>query len=122
VVTEPRLPSRLRQGLKIESGLNDGICVPLLLIALAAADVEDNSTSGHHAISIVAEQIGYGILGGVAAGLAAALVVAIAHPRNLITGSRLQVIPVAAAGLLSGARGLVLRAPLFRRELVTFWP
>jgi NhaP-type Na+/H+ or K+/H+ antiporter len=46
VVTEPRLPSRIRQGLNIESGLNDGICVPLLLIALAAAEVEDNVTKG----------------------------------------------------------------------------
>ena len=51
VVTEPRLPSRIRQGLNVESGLNDGICVPLLLIALAVADVEDKSTSGHHALT-----------------------------------------------------------------------
>jgi NhaP-type Na+/H+ or K+/H+ antiporter len=29
VVTEPRLPSLIRQGLNVESGLNDGICVPL---------------------------------------------------------------------------------------------
>ena len=35
VVTDPRLPSRIRQGLNVESGLNDGICVPLLFIALA---------------------------------------------------------------------------------------
>ena len=35
VVTLPELPSRIRQGLNVESGLNDGICVPLLLIALA---------------------------------------------------------------------------------------
>ena len=42
VVSEPRLPSRIRQGLNVESGLNDGICVPLLLIFLAAADVESN--------------------------------------------------------------------------------
>ena len=102
VVTEPRLPSRIRQGLNVESGLNDGICVPLLLIALAAADVEDKSTSGHHALSIVAEQIGYGILGGVAAGLAAAAAVAFAYRRDLISGSWLQVIPVAAAGLAYG--------------------
>ncbi len=34
VVTEPRLPSRIRQGLNVESGLNDGICVPLLFIVL----------------------------------------------------------------------------------------
>ena len=102
VVSEPRLPSRIRQGLNVESGLNDGICVPLLLIALAAADVEDNSASGQHAIRIVAEQIGYGIAGGLTAGLAAAAVVAIAYRRDLITGSWLQVIPVAGGGLAYG--------------------
>src|ERR1700759_771934 len=75
VVTEPRLPSRIRQGLNVESGLNDGICVPLLLIALAAADGEDTAAPTHHAVRIVLEQIGYGVLGGVAAGLAATLVV-----------------------------------------------
>ncbi len=102
VVTEPRLPSRIRQGLNVESGLNDGICVPLLLIALAAADVEDNSATSQHAIRIVAEQIGYGILGGVAAGLAAAAVVAIGYRRNLVSESWLQVVPVAGAGLAYG--------------------
>ena len=35
VVTDMRLPSRVRQSLNVESGLNDGICVPLLFIALA---------------------------------------------------------------------------------------
>jgi NhaP-type Na+/H+ or K+/H+ antiporter len=102
VVTEPRLPSRIRQGLNVESGLNDGICVPLLLIALAAADVEDKSASGHHALTIVVEEIGYGVLGGVAAGLAAAAIVAFGSRRNLIAGSWLQVIPVAGAGLAYG--------------------
>ncbi len=102
VVTEPRLPSRIRQGLNVESGLNDGICVPLLLIALAVADVEDKAVTGHHAVSIVAEEIGYGILGGVVAGLAAAAVVAIGSRRDLISGSWLQVIPVAGAGLAYG--------------------
>jgi NhaP-type Na+/H+ or K+/H+ antiporter len=102
VVTEPRLPSRIRQGLNVESGLNDGICVPLLLIALAAADVEDKTATSHRAVSIVTEQIGCGILGGVAAGLAAAAVVAIGYRRNLISGSWLQVIPIAGAGLAYG--------------------
>lgn len=102
VVTEPRLPSRIRQGLNVESGLNDGICVPLLLIALAAAEVDVNVETGHHALSIVAEEIGYGILGGVAAGLAAAAVVWFGTRRDLITGSWLQVIPIAAAALAYG--------------------
>ena len=33
----PPLAVRIRQGLNVESGLNDGICVPLLFIALALA-------------------------------------------------------------------------------------
>jgi sodium/hydrogen antiporter len=102
VVTEPRLPSRIRQGLNVESGLNDGICVPLLLIALAVADVEEKTTSGQHALRVVAEEIGYGIVGGAAAGLAAAAVVAVAYRRDLITGSWLQAIPIAGAGLAYG--------------------
>ncbi len=102
VVTEPRLPSRIRQGLNVESGLNDGICVPLLLIALAAADVEEKAASSHHAIRIVLEEIGYGILGGIATGLAAAAVVAFADRRDLIAGSWLQVIPIAGAALAYG--------------------
>ena len=102
VVTEPRLPSRIRQGLNVESGLNDGICVPLLLIALAAADVEQKTTTSHHALAIVAEEIGYGILGGVVAGLIAAAVVAVGYRRKLISGPWLQVIPIAGAGLAYG--------------------
>ena len=43
VVTDPRVPSRVRQGLNVESGLNDGICVPLLLIAIAIAGTQEGA-------------------------------------------------------------------------------
>jgi len=99
VVSEPRLPSRVRQGLNVESGLNDGICVPLLLIALAAADVEHQASMSHHAVSIVGEQLGYGVLGGLAAAAATVAVVLVAYRRNLVTGSWLQIVPIAGAGL-----------------------
>jgi sodium/hydrogen antiporter len=102
VVTEPRLPSRIRQGLNVESGLNDGICVPLLLIALTTANVEEHLSSSHHAVTIVAEEIGYGILGGVVAGVLVARVLAIADRRDLITGAWRQVVPVSGAALAYG--------------------
>jgi NhaP-type Na+/H+ or K+/H+ antiporter len=102
VVSEPRLPSRIRQGLNVESGLNDGICVPLLLIVLAWADVESDVSSAHHAVVIVLEEIGYGIVGGIAAGALATAVVVLAYRRGLVTGSWLQVIPVASAALAYG--------------------
>jgi NhaP-type Na+/H+ or K+/H+ antiporter len=102
VVTDPRLPSRIRQGLNVESGLNDGICVPLLFIVLAAADVESHVASGHHAISIVAEEIGYGILGGAGAGLLLSAVVRLGRRHDLIADSWLQIMPVAGAALAYG--------------------
>jgi NhaP-type Na+/H+ or K+/H+ antiporter len=102
VVTEPRLPSRIRQGLNVESGLNDGICVPLLFIVLASAEVESDIASGHRAITIIAEEIGYGIVGGLGAGALVSALVAVAGRRGLITGPWLQVIPVAGATFAYG--------------------
>ena len=40
VVTLPSLPSRIRQGLNVESGLNDGLCVPVFVTVLAVASTE----------------------------------------------------------------------------------
>jgi len=102
VVTLPELPSRIRQGLNVESGLNDGICVPLLLIALAAAETQADITTQSHAATVVVEEIGYGILGGVAAGVLGAAVVVVAGRRKLISPAWLQITPVAAAALAYG--------------------
>jgi sodium/hydrogen antiporter len=102
VVTDKRLPSRIRQGLNVESGLNDGICVPLLFIALAIAEAEENVIGGGSAARIVAEELGYGIVGGVAAGVIAALVLRFAQPRRLVAEGWLQVIPLAGAALAYG--------------------
>src|SRR5262245_35392427 len=102
VVTEERLPSRIRQGLNVESGLNDGICVPLLFIALAAAEVEASEETGSGAVRLVAEQIGYGVIGGVVGGVAAATVLLTAGRRGWIDGAWLQIVPVAGAALAYG--------------------
>jgi NhaP-type Na+/H+ or K+/H+ antiporter len=107
VVTEPRLPSRIRQGLNVESGLNDGICVPLLLIALAVASVEGDQSTGAHAVSVIAEEIGYGVLGGAAAGVFSAELLLRAGRRQLITPLWRQAVPLAGAALAYGlASGL----------------
>ena len=55
VLAERRLPSRIRQGLNVESGLNDGICVPLLFIALAFAEAEAGEIGDAHAVRLVVE-------------------------------------------------------------------
>jgi sodium/hydrogen antiporter len=102
VVTLPRLPSRVRQGLNVESGLNDGICVPVFWIVLALAQAESGAIGDGAAVHLVLEQIGYGILAGVLAGVVAAGIVVIAGSLGLVGHSWLQVVPVAAAGLAFG--------------------
>jgi NhaP-type Na+/H+ or K+/H+ antiporter len=102
VVTEPRIPARIRQGLNVESGLNDGICVPLLFAAVAVADVESKISHGRDAATLLVEEIGYGVVGGVVGGLVVAAVVVHAGRRGLIAGVWRQVIPGAGAALAYG--------------------
>jgi sodium/hydrogen antiporter len=102
VVTLPRLPSRIRQGLNVESGLNDGICVPLFFIALAVAQAEAGAIGDGAAARLVSEQIGYGILGGIVGGAAAAAVVVASSRRGLVGAGWLQIVPLAGAGLAYG--------------------
>lgn len=64
VVTDARLPASIRQGLNVESGLNDGLCVPALVVAVALADAEAGALSGSEAGRVVSESIGYGVLMG----------------------------------------------------------
>ena len=102
VVTEPRIPQSIRQGLNVESGLNDGICVPLLFAAVALADLESDISGGRSAATLVVEQIGYGMVGGVVAGVVIAALIRTAGRRRLIDGQWYPVIPAAGAGLAYG--------------------
>ena len=102
VVTEPRVPQRIRQGLNVESGLNDGICVPLLFAAVAIADAASEISGGRGAGTLLLEEIGYGVLGGVVAGLVIAAIITQAGRRDLIAAEWRPVIPAAGAALAYG--------------------
>ncbi len=64
VVTNPRVPVRIRQSLNVESGLNDGIAMPFLLLALSLAVAEENSLGPGYWIGLALAQIGFGVLAG----------------------------------------------------------
>ena len=102
VVSDERLPRRLRQGLNVESGLNDGICVPLLFIAIAIAEAEEGVVGGGHAARLVVEEIGWGVVGGVIAGAIGALALRMAIRREWVDGELRQLVPIAAAALSYG--------------------
>ena len=63
VVSNPAVPAPIREGLNQESGLNDGICVPVLLLLLALiAPTEQHAGTGMLAITLLLEEIGIGLL------------------------------------------------------------
>jgi NhaP-type Na+/H+ or K+/H+ antiporter len=64
VVTNKAVPARIREGLNAESGLNDGMCVPVLLVFLALATGSAGGEEGDSmalALQLVAREIGIGI-------------------------------------------------------------
>jgi NhaP-type Na+/H+ or K+/H+ antiporter len=90
VVTNKRLPSRIRQGLNVESGLNDGVCVPLLIIFLTIAQTEEGI--GHiEPLRVVLEEIGFGVVGGIVAGALGALVLRSFAARGWMEGTWQQI-------------------------------
>jgi NhaP-type Na+/H+ or K+/H+ antiporter len=102
VVSDERVPSRIRQGLNVESGLNDGLCVPLFFIAIAIAETDAGTASGHTAAQLVFEQIGYGLIGGVGAGALGGIALRLAAGRRLIEPHWLQILSLASAVLAAG--------------------
>ncbi len=67
VVSSPRVPVRIRQALNVESGLNDGIALPILLFFISLAAVSSSAISADPAywIQFAAFQIILGPIAGV---------------------------------------------------------
>ena len=57
VVTNPAVPSRIRQLITVESGLNDGIATPVVMLAIAgaaaAAGLENAEGAGHAVVALL---------------------------------------------------------------------
>lgn len=66
VVSSPKVPIRIRQALNVESGLNDGLVTPLVLVVVVAGHAEGSGTSGWIADALA--QIGLGVVAGVVVG------------------------------------------------------
>ncbi|WP_245668702.1 cation:proton antiporter [Nocardia xishanensis] len=112
VVTDERLPSRIGQGLNVESGLNDGLCVPLFFIALGLAQAEEGALTEHAAVRMILEEIGYGLVGGAVAGSLGASALRIGAKRGWIEPYWLQILTVATA-LLSAGIAVTLHGSMF---------
>jgi NhaP-type Na+/H+ or K+/H+ antiporter len=75
IMTSPAVPARVRRLINVESGLNDGIATPAVLVALAGAG---DAAIGHGLAGAVAE-LALGLLVGTAVGGVGGLLVSVAR-------------------------------------------
>jgi NhaP-type Na+/H+ or K+/H+ antiporter len=67
VVTNPTVPPVMRESLNLESGLNDGICVPIVVLLLGlAVGTQIEGEPMVHVARVVVEEIGIGLIAGLA--------------------------------------------------------
>jgi NhaP-type Na+/H+ or K+/H+ antiporter len=116
VVANPRVPHRIRQALSVESGLNDGIALPVFVVFLEAAIVVEEGLPAGELLTELFRQVGVAVTVGVAVGWLGAWAIAEARRRRTAEALWLQIAVVALAG---GAYALAV--PLGGSGFIAAW-
>lgn len=113
VVSSRQIPVRIRQSLNVESGLNDGIVLPVVVVTASLASVLETAAGPTEWGRFVALQVGLGPLVGIAVGLGGGRLIDGAIRRNWINDpfERLSVLGLAVAAFggaeLVGGNGFI---------------
>jgi NhaP-type Na+/H+ or K+/H+ antiporter len=100
VVSNEVVPDPIRQGLNVESGLNDGICVPVLFLFLALiAGTGGDESPVEIGLHLLAEEVGIGLGVGAVLTVVAALLLKLCHRRDWLspTWTKMTIIALAFA-------------------------
>jgi NhaP-type Na+/H+ or K+/H+ antiporter len=99
VVSNKEVPARVREGLNAESGLNDGLCVPVLFVFLAlATGATHQGESAELALELVMAELGTGIVVGLVFATVGAKLIGFCYGRGWFTDVWIQ-IPVVTLAL-----------------------
>jgi len=85
VVSDRRLPSRIRRGLNIEAGLNDGVSVPVVTFAVAGAVAAEGVGPERGLLTEALVIVGGGLAVGLALGWAGGRLLAASRKRGWMT-------------------------------------
>jgi NhaP-type Na+/H+ or K+/H+ antiporter len=100
VVADEAVPRRMRESLNVESGLNDGICVPILFVFIALATGEAVQAQPLLlALKLVASEIGIGVVAGLGLTVLGTSLLKIADKRHWMTADWRQ-LPVVAIAIV----------------------
>ena len=109
VVSNPSVPVRIRQSLNVESGLNDGIALPVVLVLASLAGAREEAGGAGYWLRFAALAVTLGPLVGAAVGYLGGRVIAwgtqsgwINGPFQRIAGLGLAMLSFAAAELVGG--------------------
>ena len=107
VVEDQQVPLRERLALNVESGLNDGLVVPIVAILTTIALT--GGTTGADVVRTIAEELGFGLLVGIIVGTTSILALVYAHTRGWSDGRYEQIgvfmIPALAFSLATVLHG-----------------
>jgi NhaP-type Na+/H+ or K+/H+ antiporter len=94
VINSERVPGRIRQALNVESGLNDGICFPILLLFISLAATTDVNHPASYWVQFIVFQLILGPLVGIIVGYLGGKLVLRAVNKNWMSGNfqRLSII------------------------------
>ena len=112
VISNPLVPERVRNGITVESGLNDGLALPLILL-LASLVVGMDERSGTDWALFGIEQVVFGAVAGIVIGMAGALLLLFCKARRLTSETYEGVGAIALAGsayafaLVVGGNGFI---------------
>lgn len=107
VVTNHRVPVRIRQAINVESGLNDGIAVPVVTLFLSLAVASVSLEGDRFGLMFAAEQIGYGALVGALVGLGGGSALDRFASRGWVEGAFRQLATLAVAATAFSVADLV---------------
>jgi len=85
VVVSKIVPVRIRQAISVESGLNDGIGLPLVVILVAVAAMNESSANASELLAFSILQITVGPLAGIFAGYIGAKLIDFAADREFLS-------------------------------------
>lgn len=108
VLSNKAVPERLREGLNVESGLNDGICVPILFLFIELAlDTENKGGGMALAIDLIVEEVGIGLAVALGVTILAGWILKISSKNNWMTETWQQItILTLAVSCFCGAQAL----------------
>ena len=98
VITNENVPAKIREGLNFESGLNDGLCVPILLVFIALANGSGGEGGGAMlTLRLVVQELGIGLAVGLGLASIGTRLMKLCWNRGWITEIWMQVTVVGLA-------------------------